>query len=301
VKERGTLASGNGGRSTTVVAVAATLVIAGVGGFFLGSRTGQSGSGAEVVATVNGEKITQAELYQRLVDGHGQETLDNIILSRLVNQEAAKAGVQVTDAEFEAELANVKESFGGESMYQLYLQQYFGMTDAQFRDYLRMQMTATAVLKKQLAPDDATLKRHFDEQQASEETRQIMARHILVATEEEARDIKAQLDAGADFAALAREKSTDTGSTANGGDLGLFGKGDMVAEFENAAFALGDGQISEPVQSSYGWHIIQVTIPDFERDKEKIREDYVAEQVNERFSSWLSELKENAQITSTLG
>lgn len=286
---------------TTALAVAATLVIAGVGGFFLGSRTGQSGSGAEVVATVNGEKITQSQLYQQLVAGYGAETLDNMILSRLVNQEAARAGVQVTDAEFEAELAKVKASFGGDMAYEQTLRQYFGMNDAQFRDYLRMQMTATRVLEKQLTPDDATLKQHFDEQQSSAETRQIMARHILVATEEEARDIKAQLDAGADFAALAKEKSTDTGSAQNGGDLGMFGKGAMVEAFENAAFALGDGQISEPVQSSYGWHIIQVNIPSFERDKEKIREQYVTEQVNERFSSWLTELKANAQITNTLG
>ncbi|WP_374711916.1 peptidylprolyl isomerase [Symbiobacterium terraclitae] len=295
------MASSSGGRMTTALAVAATLVIAGVGGYFLGSRTAQPGTGAEVVATVNGEKITQAELYEQLVDGYGSQVLENMILARLVNQEAAKAGVQVTDAEFEAELAKVKASFGGDLAYEQTIRQYFGMSDAQFRDYLRMQMTATRVLEKQLAPDDATLKQHFDQQQASEETRQIMARHILVATEEEAREIKAQLDGGADFATLARAKSTDPGSAENGGDLGMFGKGAMVEAFEQAAFALGDGQISEPVQSSYGWHIIQVTIPDFERDKEKIREQYVNEKVNERFTPWLTELRQNAHVTNKLG
>ena len=87
---------------------------------------------------------------------------------------------------------------------------------------------------------------------------EIRASHILVADEAEANAIKAQLDGGADFATLAKEKSIDPGA-ANGGDLGFFGKGMMVAPFEAAAFALTDiGQISAPVQSQFGWHIIKL-------------------------------------------
>jgi peptidyl-prolyl cis-trans isomerase C len=87
---------------------------------------------------------------------------------------------------------------------------------------------------------------------------EIRASHILVADEAEANAIKAQLDGGADFATLAKEKSIDPGA-ANGGDLGFFGKGMMVAPFEMAAFALTDvGQISAPVQSQFGWHIIRL-------------------------------------------
>lgn len=299
-KERDTLANGNG-RMTTILAVAAAVVVAGVGGYFLGTRTGGPADGADIVATVNGEQITRAELYEELVEGYGSRTLDNMITMRLVNQEAAKAGVQVTAAEVQEELDSIKESLGGETMYQYYLQSYFGMTEGQFEDYLRMQMTATRILEKQVEPDDATLRQHFDEMQASEESRQIIARHILVGTEEEAKAIKAQLDAGADFATLAKEKSTDTATAAKGGDLGLFGKGTMVEEFEKVAFALKDGEISDPVKTSYGWHIIQVNIPEFERDKDKIKEQYVNEQVSQRLSSWLTELKNQAQITNTLG
>jgi len=87
---------------------------------------------------------------------------------------------------------------------------------------------------------------------------EIRARHILVAEEDEANAIKAELDGGADFAALAQEESIDPGA-ANGGDLGFFGKGMMVAPFEDAAFALTDiGQISDPVQSQFGWHVIKL-------------------------------------------
>lgn len=87
---------------------------------------------------------------------------------------------------------------------------------------------------------------------------EIRASHILVETEDEAKALKAELDGGADFAALAREHSIDPGA-ANGGDLGFFGKGMMVAPFEEAAFALAEaGDVSAPVQSQFGWHIIKL-------------------------------------------
>ena len=87
---------------------------------------------------------------------------------------------------------------------------------------------------------------------------EIRASHILVPTEEEANAVKTELDGGADFATLAKEKSIDPGA-ANGGDLGFFGPGMMVAPFEAVAFALTDvGQVSAPVQSQFGWHVIKL-------------------------------------------
>ena len=100
---------------------------------------------------------------------------------------------------------------------------------------------------------------------------QVQARHILIAGKDAAARAKAhqiskELAAGADFAALAKEHSADTGSAQRGGDLGFFGKGRMVPEFETTAFALKDGQISDPVESQFGLHIIQLQ----ERIPEKI-------------------------------
>jgi peptidyl-prolyl cis-trans isomerase C len=87
---------------------------------------------------------------------------------------------------------------------------------------------------------------------------EIRASHILVPTQDEANAVKAELDGGADFATVAKEKSIDPGA-ANGGDLGFFGKGMMVAPFEAAAFALTDvGQVSAPVESQFGWHVIRL-------------------------------------------
>jgi foldase protein PrsA len=97
----------------------------------------------------------------------------------------------------------------------------------------------------------------LDELYASE-TVQVKARHILVEDEATAKEVKAKLDAGEDFAELVTQYSKDTGSVSAGGDLGYFAKGVMVAEFEEVAFSSPIGTISEPVQSSFGYHIINV-------------------------------------------
>ncbi len=109
---------------------------------------------------------------------------------------------------------------------------------------------------------------------------EVHARHILVPTEEEAKAIVAQLKAGADFATLAKEKSKDPGG-ADGGDLGYFTKEQMVPEFAAVAFKLDKGQISDPVKTQFGWHIIKVEdkrikpTPTFEQVKGQI-DNYVA-------------------------
>jgi peptidyl-prolyl cis-trans isomerase C len=99
----------------------------------------------------------------------------------------------------------------------------------------------------------------YDEYVASfAPAQEIHARHILVATEDEAKAVKVALDGGKPFEVEAMEKTTDPSGKNNGGDLGFFGKGQMVPEFEAAAFMLEIGQVSEPVQSQFGWHIIKV-------------------------------------------
>ncbi len=131
------------------------------------------------------------------------------------------------------------------------------------------------------ALSDAAEHAVYDEaikQAKSEE--EVHARHILVPTEDEAKAILAQLKGGADFATLAKEKSKDPGA-ADGGDLGYFTKGQMVPEFATVAFKLDKGQLSDPVKTQFGWHIIKVEdkrmkpTPTFEQVKGQI-ENYVA-------------------------
>jgi peptidyl-prolyl cis-trans isomerase C len=105
--------------------------------------------------------------------------------------------------------------------------------------------------------DDAMHKVYDEAIKQTPNEQEVHARHILVATEGEAKDIEAQLKNGADFATLAKEKSKDPGA-AEGGDLGYFTKDQMVPEFAEAAFKLDKGQISDPVKTQFGWHIIKV-------------------------------------------
>ncbi len=105
--------------------------------------------------------------------------------------------------------------------------------------------------------DDAMHKVYDEAVKQMPPEEEVHARHILVPTEQEAKDIEAELKKGADFATLAKEKSKDPGA-ADGGDLGYFTKDQMVPEFSDVAFKLEKGQISDPVHTQFGWHIIKV-------------------------------------------
>ena len=126
--------------------------------------------------------------------------------------------------------------------------------------------------------DEEVRARYDKEIAAMPAATEIKARHILVASEEEAKAIIAELAQGKDFAELAKEKSTGP-SSANGGDLGYFGKGQMVPEFEEAAFALEDGKFTTtPVKTQFGWHVI---LREGEREKPKPEFDQVKDQIRQ--------------------
>jgi parvulin-like peptidyl-prolyl isomerase len=124
------------------------------------------------------------------------------------------------------------------------------------------------------------------------EEEQVWARHILVESEEEAQDVIDQLEEGADFAELAEEVSIDTGSAAQGGDLGWFGRDQMVAPFEEAAFSLEIGEISEPVESDFGWHVIQV----LGREVRQLPPEMLQQRREQAFRVWLGEQRQAADV-----
>lgn len=127
---------------------------------------------------------------------------------------------------------------------------------------------------------------------------EVRAGHILVDSEEKAADIKAQLDGGGDFAALAAEHGTD-GTAQRGGDLGWFVKGDMVPEFGEAAFALEPGTISGPIQTAFGWHIIKLDErrPRAAPPLEEVEQELMGEVVQKAQADILAELRAKAEIT----
>jgi len=148
-------------------------------------------------------------------------------------------------------------------------------------DHNRVLMEALLQNAGRAAITDVAMHQVYDEavkQMPAEQ--EVHARHILVPTEDEAKAVAAELKKGADFAALAKEKSKDPGG-ANGGDLGYFTKDQMVPEFAEVAFKLDKGQVSDPVKTQFGWHIIKVEdkrmkpTPTFEQVRSQI-ENYVA-------------------------
>ena len=145
--------------------------------------------------------------------------------------------------------------------------------------------------------DDALHKVYDEAVKKMTNEEEVHARHILVATEDEAKAIEAQLKGGADFAALAKEKSKDPGA-ANGGDLGYFTKDQMVPEFAEAAFKLDKGQISDPVHTQFGWHIIKVEdkrikpTPTFDQVKPQL-ENFVAHRAQ---AELVDNLRKSAKI-----
>jgi peptidyl-prolyl cis-trans isomerase C len=167
--------------------------------------------------------------------------------------------------------------------------------------YLRNKLLMETMLhaEAKTAVTDAAMHKVYDEaaKQIGGE-KEIRARHILVESEDEAKAILAELKKGTDFAELARLKSKDPGAAAEGGDLGYFSKDQMVAEFSDAATKLDKGQLSDPVKTQFGWHVIRVEdkrdrpVPPFDQVKEQI-ENYVVRRAQ---AEVISKLRQGAKV-----
>ncbi len=195
-----------------------------------------------VVATIGDLTITEADLafaaedlQQELQQVPAEERrafLVTVLIDMKVMAKAAKDAGMADNALFKRRLAYLEER-------------------TLRRDYFTQKIAASVT--------EDSIKAAYDEYvKAFKPVEEVHARHILVATEEEAKAVKAELDGGKPFEVLAMEKTTDPSGKQNGGDLGFFSKGMMVPEFEAVAFTLEPGKISDPVQSQFGWHIIKL-------------------------------------------
>jgi peptidyl-prolyl cis-trans isomerase C len=174
-----------------------------------------------------------------------RQVLDSMIEQVLIRQAAAKKGVAISEEEMEATIQESIEEGGGQASFEAWLQ-ISDLTYEDFREEIRFQLLALAIFEQVTASVPTTAE-------------QVHARHILVDTEEEAQAISTRLQAGEDFAALARQLSQDENTKEAGGDLDFFPRGLLISpEIEEAAFALSPGQISDVVRSQFGYHIVQV-------------------------------------------
>lgn len=224
----------------------------------LGLAACGSGSGGGDIAAVNGQKISKADFDKKLEAGPaGKSTLTQLVQQSLVDQYATDNKITVSDDEINKRENDIKVKYPAGQFDQILKQQ--GLTEPDVRNILRQQIVIEKAVSKDVKVSDADVKAYFDKNHATlDKPEQVRARHILVADSKTAADVEAKLKGGAKFEDLAKQYSTDPSSKDKGGELGFFGKGQMVPAFQDVAFSAPVGKISAPVRSPFGFHIIQV-------------------------------------------
>jgi len=254
------------------------------------------------VAVVEGEEISTAAYQQELnralvmvtsqygVDWNDpknqtplpslqQQVLDQMIERVTLRQLAGKESVSIDPQNVETETVALQSRVQASGQYAdwaTFLKQN-NLTDESVRSLIADNLLSDALQKRHSAPTSAE---------------QVHASHILVATQETAQEVLDKLSKGETFASLAAQYSTDTGSKDQGGDLGWFPRGVMVAEFEQAAFSLEPGKVSQPVKTQFGYHIILV-------QEKAVREldPTLYEQVQQKyFQTWIAEQQAKMKI-----
>jgi len=229
------------------------------GVFSLAACNGSDNS--EVIVESDAGTITKDELYEEMKAQVGESALQQLLYRQVLAEK-----YEVTDEEVDEEVNKMKEQYGDN--FELVLQQNQLKDEEALKELLKDQLLIEKAALKDVKVTEDEVKKKYEEYKP-----EIRASHILVEDEDTAKEVKAKVDAGEDFAKLAEEYSTDPGSAANGGDLDFFGQGQMVPEFEEAAYALDVNEVSEPVQSQRGWHIIKVTEKKEKESFEEMRDE----------------------------
>lgn len=261
---------------------------------------------SETVASVNGQKITKTELYNLMVKQNGKEALESLIAERIVDQEAKKQKVSVSDQEIQGELQKYYNNYGGQEVFfQALTSSGFTLDDV--KKDLALSLKIKKLMEPRIAINDEDLRAYFEENKASfAQEKQVKVSHILVDTQEKAAEIKKRLVSGEDFAKLAQEYSTDTATRDSGGELGFIRKGEMVKEFETAAFSAKAGEISEPVKTEFGYHLVKVLEikeareASFEQSKSQIFEAVFEQRVDAEYNIWMEEMRRQYKVENFL-
>jgi len=207
-----------------------------------------------------------------------RQVLEQMIDQELIRQAAVEMGVSISDAELEASIEDIIEQSGGQDGFDQSLEG-MGTTYDDFRQMLLDQLLSEAVYSAVTAS-------------ISPVAEQVHARHVLLPTREQAEEVLARLQAGEDFAYLAREYSEDISSRENGGDVGFFPRGVMPPEVEEVAFSMEVGETSEIVETEFGFHIVQV----LEREEREIAVEVFENLRQQVFMQWLQDRREAATI-----
>jgi len=297
--------------------LAAALLVAGCGG------SSQKSVPQDAVAVVGSDTITKTQFNDLIAAAKRTykarktafpkagttafKSLEDQAVSYLVQeseleQKAKTLGITVTDKEVQARIDQIKQQYfsGSETKYKAQLKAQ-GLTEPQLRLDLHGQILSEKLYNKVTADvkvSDAEVKAYYTQnksQYATPESRDV--RHILVSSKALADKLEAQLKAGGDFAALAKKYSTDTSSAKQGGKLTI-SKGQTVPAFDKEAFALKTNEISAPVHTQYGWHIIQAlsaikpaSQAPLAKVSAQIRQNLLSTKKNKAMTTWVDALK----------
>ncbi|OLR26494.1 peptidylprolyl isomerase [Bacillus cereus] len=244
------------------------------------------GNTGEVVTSKVGA-ITQKELGTNLQQQYGKIAVYQMMVKKVLIHD-----YPVSEKEVNQKLEELKKQTNQKNVTDLIKQ--FGLPNEEaLKEQLKAQVALENAVKKSITEKE--LKENYKPE--------IRASHILVADEKTAKEVEEKIKQGEDFATLAKQYSTDTGSKEKGGDLGVFGPGIMQKEFEDAAYKLQVGEVSEPVKTTFGYHIIKLTekkeLKPYEQEKENIRKTLEQKRLQDQAwqQQFIQKLLEKANIT----
>lgn len=285
----------------------------------------------DVLARVNGEAVSKAD-FDRLIknlelrqpvpaerrDEVYRRALDQLVTYTVLSQETRARKIDVTDAEVESGIQQMRAQFqNNDDAFKKALDAR-GMTLEKLKSDTRIDISINKMVEAEVAaaapPSETAVREFYDKNPDKfKQEEAVRASHILFRVEEnadaatkkkamdEAQNVLKQARAGADFAELAKKHSAD-GSAQQGGDLNFFTRGQMVGPFDQAAFALKPGEISDVVTTQFGYHIIKVTdrrpastVP-YEQVSERIKEYLIDQQKQQKADAFIQSLKQKAKI-----
>ncbi|MDQ4129391.1 MAG: peptidylprolyl isomerase, partial [Actinomycetota bacterium] len=230
-----------------------------------------------------------------------RQILTQLIHDMLVAQRAGEFGISVTGQDVQERFEEFGRQFGSVEQLREEIAR-LGRSERDVRDQISAILRGEAVrnhFAAEVQVSDAAVRAAY-RQRLETEYRIADVAHILVESDEQARELVDQLRAGADFAALARERSTDRGSAARGGNLGPSPRGTFVAEFERAVWAAQEGEIVGPVKTQFGYHVIRVNdfreVP-FAQVEQQLREELAEQATQERYEAWFRSVIGRSRIS----